>query len=91
MLAEAFDLGGLIGQVGLPVTLVAFFVWNSARREERMAREFNALQRYVRDELMALARSHAEVIERNCAVMESVSTAVSNISEVLRDLERRAA
>lgn len=62
----------LIGQFGVPIALVIFFVWNNNKREQKLVERLEKLEDYTRDKLEKVVINYTEVVRLNSDVLNQV-------------------
>lgn len=88
--ATIFDL---VGTVGFPSALVAFFVWIGWKREMRLADRVTHLEETQRDELLSTVRNNTEAITalKTCikGVKEDAKVTRDNVVKLTENLDNR--
>ena len=67
-----FTLLQLIGQFGVPIALVVFFVWNNNKREQKLVKRLEKLEDYTRDKLEKVVINYTEIVKSNTDVLGQV-------------------
>lgn len=62
----------LIGQFGVPIALVIFFVWNNNKREVRLIERLEKLEDYTRNKLEKVVINYTEIVKSNTDVLGQV-------------------
>lgn len=65
-----------VAQLGLSVVLVIFFVWQSSRREERLAAAISQMQQFQQTELLKVAERSVAAIEAGNRILAEVVTSI---------------
>jgi hypothetical protein len=68
----------LITDFGFPIALVMFFVWNSWKREERLANRITDLEKFQQEKLLEIAQQCAEAIVDNTAALNRLIKALED-------------
>ena len=61
----------LVSQIGVPLALVIFFVWNGNKREQRITKRLEDLEDYTRNELQGVIKANTVALENVQKVLES--------------------
>lgn len=85
------DLMQILGQFGVPIALVIFFVIQNRDREKRMADRLDRVEDFVRMEFSEIVEKTTTVIGENTRVMQNLETwlAQSSDSAVLPEQRRK--
>ena len=73
----------LVQQVGLPVALVVFFVWQTWKREKALVRRIEGLENGQRDMLVRMAAESSSAITENARAMKSQAEALTKFTDRL--------
>lgn len=68
----------LVTDFGFPIALVLFFVWNSWKREERIANRVTQLETFVQTELLDINKQAVLAIADNTAALNRLVGALEN-------------
>lgn len=69
---SAYTVINLIGQFGVPIALVIFFVWNNNIREQKLVARLESLEDYTRNKLEKVVINYTEVVKSNTDVLGQV-------------------
>lgn len=69
---SAYTVINLIGQFGVPIALVIFFVWNNNIREQKLVKRLESLEDYTRNKLEKVVINYTEVVKSNTDVLGQV-------------------
>lgn len=75
------DLMQILGQFGVPIALVIFFVIQNRDREKRMADRLDRVEDFVRMEFAEIVEKTTTVIGENTRVMRHLETWLENASD----------
>lgn len=78
-LLDSFFNPELVAQIGVFGSLVLFFVWQSDKRERRMAASLEALNEFQKKDLMSINRASVEAQFRMADAIDKMASAVSQI------------
>lgn len=62
----------LIGQFGVPLALVVFFVWNNQKREQKLIERLESLEDYTRNKLEKVVINYTEIVTSNTDLLGQV-------------------
>jgi uncharacterized phage infection (PIP) family protein YhgE len=65
---------------GLPMTLVAFFVWWNYKRESAISKKLDEVRDYVQEKLADLTQKSTQVAEKSNEIAEKATDALSQAS-----------
>lgn len=60
----------LVRDLGFPIALVIFFVWNSNRRETRLIEAINQLQKFIQETMAGALNRNTDVMARVCNLLD---------------------
>jgi len=66
----------ILRDFGFPVVLVIFFVWNSWKREERIAKRVTDLEVFVQDRLLLIVEKSTTAVVDNTAALHGLIEAL---------------
>lgn len=62
----------LLGQFGVPIALVVFFVWDNNKREQKLVKRLESLEDYTRNKLEKVIINYTEIVSSNTDVLKQV-------------------
>jgi len=83
-------IGALVTNIGLAGSLAVFFVWQSAKREEKWNERIMQLEDFQKTTLLELVTRNAELLSKNQDVLEQCINTMDRWESHLDRIERAA-
>ncbi|MCK5019886.1 MAG: hypothetical protein KAS32_22715 [Candidatus Peribacteraceae bacterium] len=68
----------IVSQLGVPVALVIFFVWNNNVREKALTQRLTDLEDYTRNKLEKIIINYAEIAKESTNTLKQVKDILEN-------------
>lgn len=80
------ELIEIIGNAGLMVALVAFFVWQNSREKEALTKRINEVENFNRDQMSGMVKETTAALTNTSTAVTDCTRAVEDNSELMRRL-----
>lgn len=89
ILLAAIEWLDLVQNVGLPITLVLFFVWTTHQREQRLETRISSLEEFQKTVLVDTVKANTESNRNNTTALNDLQRSVKSLDTSVVNLKAK--